>query len=50
MNVVGAAVDYAIHNEFGTRFMSASPFIIPAVEGNREPFISAMAIMLRGLK
>jgi HK97 gp10 family phage protein len=49
-DVVGSAVEYAVFNEFGTRYMSPSPFMIPAVEGNREPFIAAMVVMLKGLK
>lgn len=32
---VGTNVDYAIHQEFGTRKMAAQPFLRPALDENR---------------
>jgi len=40
--VVGSAVQHALFQEFGTRFQSAQPSLIPAVEANREAFVAAM--------
>ena len=34
----GRPVDYAIYQEFGTRFMAAQPFFFPAVERLRGDF------------
>ena len=41
--------DYALFVEFGTRRMSAQPYMTPAAERNREPFTIAMTQMLRAL-
>ena len=35
----GASADYAVHQEFGTRFFAARPFIRPALEAYREELI-----------
>lgn len=40
--VVGVSVGHGVFQEFGTRFISARPYLTPAVEGVREAFISAM--------
>jgi len=37
----GATADYAVHQEFGTRFFAARPFIRPAIEAYREELIQA---------
>lgn len=40
-NIVMVGVEYAIYQEFGTRRMSAHPFLIPALEKHRKPFLAA---------
>lgn len=40
-NIVQFTAEYAFFVEFGTRFMRARPFLIPAVEKNRKAFLSA---------
>lgn len=44
---IGTSVPYAPHQEYGTRFMAAHPFLIPAVERNRAVFIAAMSHLLK---
>lgn len=39
--VIGASVEYAIHQEFGTKKMGAQPFLIPALEAIRRSFLGA---------
>lgn len=39
---VEAAAEYAIFVEFGTRRMGARPFLIPALEAVRGPFLAAV--------
>lgn len=39
--VVGASVEYAIYQEFGAKAMRAHPFMIPALEAVRKPFLDA---------
>ncbi len=34
--LIGVGAEYGIYQEMGTRFMSARPFMRPAVENNRE--------------
>lgn len=46
VSVIGSAVNYAIFQELGTRFMRAQPFMIPATEGeaqNLERLMSRIA-------
>ena len=38
----GPTVEYAIHHEYGTRFMAARPFVAPAVEAIRTDFIQTL--------
>tara|TARA_Y100000310_G_scaffold126272_3_gene125050 strand:+ start:8649 stop:9008 length:360 start_codon:yes stop_codon:yes gene_type:complete len=39
---IGPTTDYAVHLEFGTSRMPARPFMIPALEEERDPFIAAV--------
>lgn len=39
---IGAYVDYAVYLEFGTRNMSARPFMFPALEQERKTFVRKM--------
>ena len=39
---VVAGTEYAIHLEFGTRYMRARPFLFPAYEKNRTAFVAAL--------
>jgi len=39
VRILHDGVDYGIHNEFGTSRMSAQPFMTPAAEGVRGPFL-----------
>lgn len=46
VSVIGSAVNYAIFQELGTRFMSPQPYMIPATEGeaaNLERLMSRIA-------
>lgn len=36
--VVEGLADHTIFNEFGTRYMSAQPMLVPAAEENRQAF------------
>jgi HK97 gp10 family phage protein len=36
--VVGTNVEYAPHVEFGTRFQRAQPYLVPALEAERNAF------------
>ena len=38
---VGDGVEYGLHLEWGTRNMAARPFMVPAVEAERKPFLQA---------
>jgi HK97 gp10 family phage protein len=38
----GAKANYAEPNEFGTRFMSAQPFIRPALDANQQKLLDAI--------
>ncbi len=38
---IGFSMGYAIYQEFGTRFMKAHPFLIPAFEAVRKGFLAA---------
>lgn len=46
-NIVQFTADYAVHQEFGTRFMSAHPFLLPAVEKHRAPFLAAWKQLIK---
>jgi HK97 gp10 family phage protein len=46
--IVSNPVEHTIHNEFGTRHMSAQPMIRPAAEENRQPFLDDCAAVLKG--
>lgn len=45
--IVGTSVPYAGYQEYGTRFMPAHPFLLPAVERNRPVFEAAMAHLIK---
>lgn len=40
---VTAGVEYAIYQEFGTYKMAAQPFMTPAADAARGPFLAAMS-------
>jgi len=40
----GASADYSAFNEFGTRRMSAQPFIRPAFDANQQKLLDAMLL------
>ena len=40
--LIGPSAEYGIFLEFGTTKMAARPFMTPAAEKEREPFIAAM--------
>lgn len=42
VDVVGVAVAHGIFQELGTRYQSAQPFLLPAVENERGRFLSRM--------
>jgi len=48
--IITADPEYARHLEFGTRRMQMRPFMRPAAEKNRGPFISALRSLERHLK
>lgn len=41
--LVGTDVEYAPYQEYGTRHMAAQPYLTPAVEHARAPFLAALA-------
>ncbi len=41
LNKVAVGAEYAIYQEFGTRFMAAHPFLVPALERHRKAFYAA---------
>lgn len=43
---IGPTTAYAPFLEFGTRFMAARPFMIPALEAERQPFLTAIAQLI----
>lgn len=45
--VVGTPVHYAIYVEFGTSRMAARPYLLPALERAKKPFVEAMKKILR---
>jgi len=44
---IGPTTEYAPFIEFGTHRMTARPFMIPALESERKPFLDAIAAKLR---
>ena len=40
---VGTNVDYAIHQEFGTKHQSGKPFLRPAIQENKEQIKKILA-------
>lgn len=44
---VGTDVEYAPYQEYGTRNVPAHPFLTPAVEHARAPFLAALARVFR---
>ena len=47
--VVEATADYAVHQEFGTRFQRPQPYMRPAQDRNTEPFMDAIAQLAEGV-
>ena len=45
--VVSTNVEYSVYVEYGTRKMSAQPYMTPAAEAVRQPFIQAMQHIVR---
>ena len=45
---VGTAVEYAVYQEYGTRFMAARPWLRPAVDEHHAEIRKAFADALRG--
>jgi HK97 gp10 family phage protein len=45
---IGPTTDYAPHNEFGTIFMAARPFMTPAVTSVRGNFERAVKMVIDG--
>lgn len=43
MSVVGASVAHGIFQEFGTRYLPARPFLLPALEGAANEFETGMS-------
>lgn len=48
--IVAPHTEYAAFVEFGTRRMSARPYMTPAAERNRPAFLAAMKQMLKELE
>jgi phage protein, HK97 gp10 family len=48
--VVSTNVEYSIYVEYGTTRMSAQPYMTPAAEAMRQPFIQALQNIGRQLK
>jgi len=48
--IVGPHTEYAFYVELGTRFMSAQPFVRPALKAIEPEFIKDMARTLGGKK
>ena len=44
--VIGTNVEYAPHVEFGTRFMSARPYLFPAFEQERPKLVNRLRTVL----
>ncbi len=45
--VIAFAVNYALFHEFGTRFMSAKPMLIPAIEEARSNLVRKWSDLLK---
>ena len=45
--LIGFEAPYASYVEFGTYKMAAQPYMLPAAEANRSPFIDAMKAIAR---
>lgn len=46
-NIVQFTAEYATFQEFGTRFMAANPFLIPALEQHRKAFNAAWKKLIK---
>ena len=46
---IGPSTEYSAFIEFGTRYMKARPFMVPALEDERPRLIKALSELLRGL-
>ena len=46
---VGPSTEYSAFIEFGTRYMRARPFMVPALEDERPRLIKALEQLMRGL-
>lgn len=45
--IVGTSVEYAIYQEFGTRYMPAHPFLMPAVAQLKTVIFQLMSIYVK---
>lgn len=45
---VAVGADYGIYQEFGTRFMPAQPFLLPAAQAVGPSFVAAMRAAVGG--
>lgn len=48
--IVGPHTDYALYVEFGTSKMSAQPYMTPAAQKHRAPFVTACSRLEGSLK
>jgi len=46
---IGPSTEYSAFIEFGTRYMRARPFMVPALEDERPRLIKALEQLMRGL-
>lgn len=46
---VGNNVEYAVHHEYGTRFMAAQPMARPAIAKTQPGYLAAWRALLKGL-
>ena len=47
---IGPSTEYSAFIEFGTRYMKARPFMVPALEDERPRLIEALAQLMRELR
>ena len=47
LNRVADGVEYGIYQEFGTHKMAAQPFLIPAIEAERDNWVQGWMRLLR---
>lgn len=47
--LVGDGVEYGVYLEFGTKHMAARPWLLPAVETEREPFLASWKALIESI-